>query len=111
MADLTDLAVLSAGEVKLDTLNPEELGLTTAPTEALRGGDVQENVAILQAVLQGKGTQAQQDVVALNAGLALQVGGLVPMGNHRPAIALAKATLGSGAAWGKLEQLMQFLGE
>src|SRR4028118_132684 len=74
LADATDLALLSDGEVRLITLYPQELGLTPAPTGALRGGNLDENVMILKNVLQGKGTQAQQDAVALNASLALQVG-------------------------------------
>ncbi len=109
LADVSDLAVLSDGQVKLTSLNPDQLGLTPAPTVALRGGDIEENADILRAVLQGKGTQAQQDVVALNAALALQVGGAVPLGDHIQGIAIAKEILHSGAAWLKLEQLVQFL--
>lgn len=109
LADLTDLALLSAGEVRLSTLNPQELGLTPAPTGELRGGNVEENAAILQNVLQGKGTTAQQDVVALNASLALQVAGLVPLEDHEAGIEIAKNVMNSGAAWSKLEQLVQFL--
>lgn len=110
LADVSDLAVLSNGQVKLTSLNPHEF-VTPAPTAALRGGDVQENADILKAVLQGKGTQAQQDVVALNTALALQVGGAVPLGDHAQGIAIAKKILYSGAAWLKLEQLVQFLQE
>ncbi len=111
LADITDLAVLADGEVKLTTINPEELGLTPAPTTALQGGDVAENGAILKAVLQGGGTQAQQDVVALNASLALQVGEAVPLMSHLQGIKLAKEILHSGSAWEKLEQLVHFLGD
>ncbi|MBD0301321.1 MAG: anthranilate phosphoribosyltransferase, partial [Tolypothrix sp. T3-bin4] len=82
LGDLTDLAVLSQGEVQLTSINPQELNLTPAPIGALRGGDVQENAEILKAVLQGKGTAAQHDVVALNAALALQVGGAIELMNH-----------------------------
>ena len=109
LADITDLAVLSDGEVRLTSLNPQNLGLRSAPTGDLRGGDVQENAAILRNVLQGKGTQAQQDVVALNAALALQVGGIVPLEDHTKGISIAKEILRSGAAWSTLEQLVEFL--
>lgn len=111
LADLTDLAVLSQGQVHLSTINPQLLGLTPAPTAAIRGGDVRENAAILQAVLQGKGTLAQQEIVALNASLALQVGGRIALEDHAAGIALAKEILSSGAAWSKLEQLVRFLQE
>ncbi|MDF5712117.1 MAG: anthranilate phosphoribosyltransferase [Nostoc sp. S4] len=110
LGDETDLAVLSDGEVQLTTINPLNLDLTPAPIGMLRGGDVQENAVILKAVLQGKGTQAQQDAVALNASLALQVAGTIAFLDHAEGIKIAKDILQSGAAWTKLEQLVQFLG-
>ena len=109
LGDMTDLAVLTEGEVKLAAINPKELGLTSAPTEALRGGDIQENCEILTNVLQGKGTQPQQDVVALNTAMALQVGEAIPLGNYTEGVNKAKEILQSGAAWQKLEQLVEFL--
>jgi anthranilate phosphoribosyltransferase len=109
LADATDLALLSEGEVRLSTLHPQELGLTPAPTEALRGGNVEENAIILRNVLQGKGTSAQQDAVALNASLALQVGGIVPLEDHIAGIDLARDVMRSGAAWSKLDELVKFL--
>ncbi|MBW4688702.1 MAG: anthranilate phosphoribosyltransferase [Komarekiella atlantica HA4396-MV6] len=109
LGDLTDLAVLSEGEVQLTTVNPLELDLRPAPIGMLRGGDVQENGSILKAVLQGKGTQAQQDAVALNASLALQVAGAIPLLDHTQGISIAKDILQTGVAWSKLEQLVQFL--
>ncbi|YAF94674.1 MAG: anthranilate phosphoribosyltransferase [Nodularia sp. CChRGM 3473] len=114
LADLTDLAVLQDNQVRRLELNPQKLGLTPAPTAALRGGDVQENAAILQAVLQGKGTQAQQDVVALNTAIALQVSEAVDgvtdvLEGCMKSLVLAQEVLQSGAAWTKLEQLAKFL--
>ncbi|GAX37157.1 anthranilate phosphoribosyltransferase [Nodularia sp. NIES-3585] len=109
LGDITDLAVLSEGEVQLTTLNPQEVGVTSAPIAALRGGDVQENAVILKAVLQGKGTQAQQDAVALNASLALQVAGVIPLLYHAQGVSLSREILQSGSAWEKLAQLVEFL--
>ncbi|WP_414577127.1 anthranilate phosphoribosyltransferase [Anabaena sp. CCY 9402-a] len=109
LGDLTDLAVLSDGEVKLTTVNPQEVGVTPAPITALKGGDVQENAVILKAVLQGKGTQAQQDAVALNASLALQVAGAIPLMDHAQGVTVAKEILQTGIAWAKLAQLVEFL--
>jgi anthranilate phosphoribosyltransferase len=114
LADVTDLAVLQEQKVRCITLNPQELGLNSAPTAALRGGDVQENAEILKAVLQGKGTKAQQDVVALNTALALQVGEAINeetdiLAGCVKGITLAQEILQSGAAWTKLEQLATFL--
>lgn len=113
LADATDLAILSEGQVSVIAITPQDLGLTPAPTSALKGGDPTENADILRQVLQGKGTQSQQDVVALNASLALQVGGAVPGLGTTEAITTglnqARTILASGAAWDKLEQLRHFL--
>ncbi|TAF03423.1 MAG: anthranilate phosphoribosyltransferase [Nostocales cyanobacterium] len=109
LGDITDLAVLSGGEVQLTTVNPEEAGIIPAPIIALKGGDVRENAEILTNVLQGKGTQAQQDAVALNASLALQVAGTVPLFNHAQGVSMAREILQSGSPWKKLVHLVEFL--
>ena len=111
LGDLTDLAILTQGQVQSVTVDPQALGLTPAPLQALKGGEVSENVEILRNVLQGKATAAQQDVVALNAALALQVAGVVAMENYGEAVKLAQEILNNGSAWLKLEQLVQFLKE
>jgi anthranilate phosphoribosyltransferase len=111
LGDATDLAILTNGKVELTSIDPAALGLTPAPLSALKGGDVAENSAILTAILQGRGTTAQCDAVALNASLALQVGNVVPLGAHQQGIELAKTVLSSGAAWDKLTELVKFLGD
>jgi anthranilate phosphoribosyltransferase len=109
LGDITDLALLSDRQVELGQLQPQVLGLSPAPISALKGGDLPENAEILRNVLQGKGTQAQQDVVALNASLALQVGEIVFFEDRRQGVEKAKEILKSGAAWSKLEELVRFL--
>jgi anthranilate phosphoribosyltransferase len=113
LGDLTDLAILQDQKVTLTTIDPTVIaGVRAAPIEQLRGGDLAENTAILTAVLQGKGTQAQTDAVALNAALALQVGEVVGEVVSDPAsgVKLAQEVLKSGAAWDKLTALVKFLG-
>ncbi|MCC5637000.1 anthranilate phosphoribosyltransferase [Nostoc sp. CHAB 5844] len=108
LAQITDLAILFNGQVHIENLKLQELGLQFAPMRSLEWGNVQDNAEILRSVLQGRGTQAQQDVVTFNAALALQVGGVVPLGNHAYGICIAKEILRSGAAWSKLEELIKF---
>ncbi|MFH7244603.1 MAG: anthranilate phosphoribosyltransferase [Spirulina sp.] len=114
LGDKTDLAIVSGNTVTTAVLDPQEFGLTQAPLSALQGGDLEDNVAILTAVLQGKGTPAQRDVVALNAALALKVGEVVKGASLADEISqgvtLAQEILASGAAWEKLQALVSYLG-
>ncbi|MEO0686932.1 MAG: anthranilate phosphoribosyltransferase [Cyanobacteria bacterium J06649_11] len=113
LGDVNDVAMVKDGKVSLLELTAEKLGLTPATIGALKGGEVKENADILTAVLQGKGTQAQQDVVALNTALALYVGEAVEgkdiIESCTKGVVTAKEVLKSGEAWKKLEQLAEFL--
>lgn len=108
LGDVTDMAMLSQGKVTTAAINPQDFGLVSAPLSALKGGEVTENAEILTNVLQGKGTQAQQDAVALNTALALQVGNAVAFGDTARGVEKAQDIINSGAAWDKLQELVQF---
>jgi anthranilate phosphoribosyltransferase len=84
-------------------IDPEVFGLQLASVADLRGGDVGENAAILKSVLQGKGTRAQTEIVALNAAAALLVAGKVD--TWEMGISEALQCIASGIPWQKLEQL------
>ncbi len=103
----TDLGMLQSGQVTSFSLLASDFGLTPAPLEALKGGDLQDNIQILQQVLQGKGTPAQRDVVALNSALALQVAGKVD--TWARGVEMALSILQEGSAWDRLTQLLEFL--
>ena len=107
LGDLNDFAVLRSRQVRLETHNPRDAGLAVSTIANLKGGDVEENTAILRSVLQGKGTMAQMDAVALNAALVLTVGDRVT--EVADGIALARSVLASGAGWEKLEALVAYL--
>jgi anthranilate phosphoribosyltransferase len=107
LGDLTDLAVVCDRQIQTQIIDPKTLGLAAAPLSDLRGGTVSENAQILQAVLQGKGTLAQTQVVALNASLALFTGGAVD--DYQTGVTRSLDILKTGAAWDKLQGLVQFL--
>jgi len=109
LGDASDLTMVNDGKVSPGIINPQALGLKAASLKELKGGEVEENASILRNVLQGKGTTAQQDAVALNTSLALQVGEIVPFGDHLQGVAIAQEIINSGVAWSKLEELVKFL--
>jgi anthranilate phosphoribosyltransferase len=90
-----------------ERIEPEALGIAGAPPEAIAGGEtVEENAQIMKIVLQGKGTQAQTDVVALNTSAALLVAGKTD--SWQAGYLQAKECLLSGAPWEKLEALVKY---
>jgi anthranilate phosphoribosyltransferase len=107
LGDITDMAIVADGQVKAGTIDPAELGIAPADLEAIRGGDVATNAQILTDILQGRGTTAQQDCVALNSAYALYIAGKCP--DPHSGLALARDILRSGAGWQKLEALKAHL--
>jgi anthranilate phosphoribosyltransferase len=94
-------------EVTLDGVShmevrPESVGLARAPREALAGGTPEENARIVEGVLRGA-DGPRRDVVLLNAGAALELAGRAP--SLAEGVALAAATIDSGAAAERLERL------
>jgi anthranilate phosphoribosyltransferase len=99
----TLVAELKGGAVSTFEVSPEDAGIPRASLADLKGGDAAANAAALRAVLGGaKG--AYRDIVLLNAGAALVVGGKAA--DLRDGVALAAASIDGGAARGALERLI-----
>ena len=99
----SELRLVEAGSVRAETITPASVGLAEAPMQALAGGELADNQAILEAVLQGRGTAAQRDVVALNAALVLWASGCAE--SVAAAVPQALEAMANGAAWQRLERL------
>ncbi len=97
------VALEEDGSIAEITLHPEEAGLPLHPFDELMGGEAAQNAAELRAVLGGGGRAAYRDAVLLNAGAALLIAGKAS--DLRAGVALARETIASGAALGKLEAL------
>ena len=72
----TQVAELVNGEIKEYTLTPSDFGVETYPVESIFGGTPEENKIIIEQILQGKGTNAQQAAVAINTSALLVLNGL-----------------------------------
>jgi anthranilate phosphoribosyltransferase len=102
----TLVAELRDGSVHRYEITPEAVGLRCCPPDALRGGTVEQNAAIIRAVLAGTATQAQQDIALLNAGAVLYVAGRAP--DLAGGITQARAAIADGRAQHTLEALIEF---
>lgn len=84
---------------------PKDLGLRTIEPQEIHGGDtVAESAEIFQKILKGKGSEAQNNVVCANAGLAIAVAQQITM---EDGFKKAQLSLASGQALKSLEKLQQ----
>ena len=92
----TTCALWRDGRVETMTITPQDAGLSEHPLSALGGGDVAQNSAWLRDVLAGRGTEAHNAAIALNAGALCWVAGRAS--DLRAGVAQALDTLRAGAA-------------
>ena len=100
----TQVAALENGEIRTFDLTPEEFGLQRVTLNDLKGGDAEHNAAALLEVL-GGAKNPYREIVLLNTGAALVVGGLaedIPEGIEKAATAID-----SGAARERLDALVR----
>jgi anthranilate phosphoribosyltransferase len=74
LAGVNELIVFDERGKRTMTIHPNEVGLETAPIEAIRGGEPKRNAEIFREVLEGK-ESPYLDTVALNAGTVLYISG------------------------------------
>src|SRR5262249_41793030 len=89
---------------------PEDFGKEPAPPEAVPGGSVEQNAALIRDLLGklagGDDAGARHDIVVMNASAALVVAGIA--GDFREGVLLAEKAIREGSAAQKLEDLREF---
>jgi len=85
---------LSRGELTEIEITPEDADLERAPLNVVTGGDVEENAQRLRTVLDGDGSQAESDIIILNAAALLYTAGTAA--TLKDAAAIARDALLSG---------------
>ena len=86
-------------------ISPESLGFIRLRPEELKGGStVDDSVRIFMDILQGEGTPAQNSIVVVNSGLALQC--MFPGRSLDDCLEMARESLESGKAMGALQTLL-----
>lgn len=106
LTEKTQVTELRGGQIKTYFITPEDFGLVRKPRAEILGGTAEENAAIAIDILKQEERGARREIVLLNAAAALYVGGKVNDLNE--GAALAAATIGSGAAAKKLEEIITF---
>jgi anthranilate phosphoribosyltransferase len=97
----SQIAEVRGNTITFLEITPEQVGLTFAPIETLRGGDAAANAQILRSIFSGE-PGPRRDIVLLNSAAVLITAGLVPTETDpyaalRAGIALAAAAIDNGA--------------
>ena len=99
----TRVSELRNGEVTTYLINAEEFGIPRGTVSEILGGSAEENASVLLAVLEGR-KGAPRDVVLLNAGAAIFVGGVAR--SLGEGVEAASDSIDSGRARRKLRDLV-----
>jgi len=97
----THFAYVGGGIVSHGLIEPQELGFKLAPKEAILGGNADDNAKITRSIFENRATDAQRDIVLLNAGFALFTDGKAR--DIQEAFEMARMGLESGKAKKHLE--------
>ncbi|KOP72485.1 anthranilate phosphoribosyltransferase [Lysinibacillus sp. FJAT-14745] len=105
LAGQNTFVLVDKGDLIPFSLTAEEAGLNYAPIEAIRGGNADENAAIMRKLLAGE-QSAYFDTVLLNVGIGLFSYGIAE--TVKEGVEMAKDSIFSGRARQKLEAVIAY---
>ncbi|MBL0709279.1 MAG: anthranilate phosphoribosyltransferase [Sulfurimonas sp.] len=85
-------------------IDPQEYGIKLVPLKAIVGGDASFNANILHNIFSSKATDAQRDIVCLNAAAAFLVDGYAR--DIQDGLEIARTMIKTGKAKEKLKQII-----
>lgn len=91
-------------EVREEIFEPEQLGFKRATLADLKGGDADENAGLIRRILAGNATQAQEEMVLLNASFGILVSGKTD--SLSEAVELARESIRGGGATRALQRFV-----
>jgi anthranilate phosphoribosyltransferase len=110
LAGPTIVAEVRNGKLRKYEVTPEQFGKEPVPLDAIRGGSLQENAAVIRNIFNGimesDEDRARRDIVVINASAALVAAGAAE--DFRDGAEKAEKAIVTGAAAEKLEALRKF---
>lgn len=101
----TTVSEIRDGKVTTYTITPEQFGFHRAKPEDIKGGTGAENAEIAKRILTGE-QGPKRDIVLLNSGMTLYVGGKAQ--TPEEGVQLAAEMIDSGKAIKKLEEMIAY---
>ena len=104
ISDITYASQLRDGIVHEFIIDSREYGIKRVPLEAIIGGNSRDNAKILYDIFDSKSSDAQRDIVLINAASALMVDGLAR--DIQDGLEMASEAIKKGLAKEKLAQIV-----
>ena len=105
ISDITYASQLKDGILHEFELDPQEYGIKRVPLSAIMGGDAKENAKILYDIFDNRSTDAQRDIVLINAASALMVDGSAR--DIQDGLEMSREMINSGKAKEKLRKIIE----
>ena len=109
LTDTTTVCEVNGSYFDNYILDPREMGFTLCKPEDLRGGEAKENAEITRKILSGGDTGPKRDIVVLNAGAAIYLGGKAD--SIESGVDIADVLIYSGAAYERMENFIKATNE
>lgn len=100
----TDVAELNNGKIEYYSIKPEDFGIKQQALDDIKAQDATQSLQLIKAALDNKSEPAR-DIVALNAGAAIYVSGVVD--SLSAGVEKAQSILSQGLALQKLDQFIK----
>ncbi|MDY6272214.1 MAG: anthranilate phosphoribosyltransferase [Selenomonadaceae bacterium] len=101
----TSVCEFQDGWFKRYVIQPEDFGFTRCKKDDIKGGTPEENAAITRAILAGQEQGPKRDIVLLNAGAAIYLGGKAA--SIADGIGVARSLIANGAGLRKVEEFVK----
>jgi len=105
ISDITYAAQLRDGIVREFEIDPQEYGIKKMPLKAILGGEAKENAHILRKIFDGESSDAQRDIVLINAAASLMVDGVAR--DMQDGLEMAREAIRNSRAKKKLRQIIE----
>ena len=105
ISDVTYATTLKNGVTHDFIIDPEEYGIKKMPLKSIVGGDAKQNANILRNIFESSSTDAQRDIVLINAAAALMVDGLAR--DIQDGLEMAGEAISNSRAKKKLRQIIE----
>ena len=105
ISGVTYASQLKDGLVHEFEIDPEEYGIKKMPLSSIIGGEAKDNAKILIDIFESKASDAQRDIVLLNAAASLMVDGLAR--DMQDGLEMAREALKNSRAKKKLRQIIE----